>query len=105
MGEDLENSKWVDINIGLATDPTGIIKTKKELEEYAKELDWEIKVDKKGYVNERGNRMFNIDIAPKGGGKISPEQLREKRDLIEGFAFSVLRDVIANLLNNGTFWA
>ena len=93
MAEDLENDKWIKINIGLAAYATGIVKAKKEIEEYAKELGWEVKVDKKGYIDEDGNRMFNIDIAPKGE-KISPEELRENREIIEGFAISVLRDVI-----------
>ena len=37
--------------------------------------------------------MFNIDIRP-NGGKISPEELREKKDFIEGLSVSVLRDII-----------
>ena len=93
MWEDLEDSKWVDIHIGLVSNSTEIVKVKKELEDYAKELGWETNIDKKGYVNEEGTRMFNINVSPKGG-KISPEELREDRDLIEGFSISVLRDII-----------
>jgi hypothetical protein len=93
MGEDLENSKWVYVHIGLASASFDIIKVKKDLKDYSEELNWEISVDKKGYVNEKGDRMFNIDIHP-NGGKISPEELREKKDFIEGFSVSVLRDII-----------
>lgn len=93
MAEDLENDKWVEIHIGLMSPSTEIIKIKKDLNDYANELGWEINIDKKGVVDEEGNRVFNIRISPKGD-KISPEELREKSDIINGFSVSVLRDVI-----------
>ncbi len=93
MAEDLENDEWISIDISIFADASGIIKVKKEFEEYAKELRWKTKVDKKGYVDENGVRMYEIKISPKGG-KISPEELRVERDIINGFAWSVLRDMI-----------
>ncbi|MCB4792178.1 MAG: hypothetical protein LHV68_09850 [Elusimicrobia bacterium] len=93
MAEDLENDKWVDIKISLSALSSGIIKAKKQLEEYSKELGWEIETAKKGVVDVDGERWYEITVAPKGG-KISPEDLRERSDLIKGFAGAILRDTI-----------
>lgn len=93
MAEDLENDKWVEARLSLSSHSTGIIKSKKELTAYAEELGWEVDVDKKGYVDKDGDKMFEITVVPKGK-KCSPEELREKRELLEGFAISVMRDII-----------
>lgn len=93
MTEDLENDKWINIHIGVTSVAFGIIKVKKELEEYSKELGWEIKVNKKGYVDDNGDRRFNITLAPKNGN-ISPEELREQIDFIGGLASSIFIEII-----------
>jgi len=93
MAEDLENDKWVETYFTISATSSGIVNAKKELSHYSEELGWDVDVDKKGHINEEGSRMFEIKVIPKGK-KCSPEELRDKRDLIDGFAISILRDVI-----------
>lgn len=93
MNEDLENNRFINIHIGLNSSSSTIIPTKSILKEYSDELGWFVEVDKKGQVIENGERVYSIDIKPKDG-KISPEELREKRDHIKGFAIGILRDVL-----------
>lgn len=92
MVEDLENDKWVEACFSLNCISSAIIKLKKEFTNYAEELGWEVDVDKKGHISDDGKRIFEVKIIPKGK-KCSPEELREKRDLIEGFAISITRDI------------
>ena len=92
MTEDLENDKWVEAYFSLNCISNTIIKLKKEFINYAEELDWEVEVDKEGHIDDDGEKWFGVKIIPKGK-KCSPEELREKRDLIEGFAVSIFRDI------------
>jgi len=62
------------------------------MKEYAEELGWETIVDKKGEVDGTGTRYFEVKIAPKG--KISPEELRELKNKLNGFVVSMGRDVL-----------
>jgi hypothetical protein len=92
MAEDLENDKWVETYFSLNCVSSAIIKLKKEFTNYAEELGWEVDVDKKGHISDDGERRFEVKIIPKGK-KCSPEELREKRDLLEGFAVSIVRHI------------
>jgi len=95
MVEDLENEKWMDVSIRLYNSSKGIVLTKTGLAPYAKEIGWTLKVDKREYLDEEGGNMFGIYIAPKGN-KCSPEEIIEKRDLIEGSVIGILKYMIYN---------
>lgn len=91
---DIENDKWINIEMGYSVTAEAIINAKRLLRDYAEELgDWIVETDKKGYVSESGNRLYSLCIKPKGG-KISPEELRIIRDKLMRFAYSILRNVI-----------
>jgi len=93
MPNDLEKDKWIIIELAMSANSSYIIPSKKELQEYADDLGWELNIDKKGYVDEIGNRYYNIKLTPKGK-LISPEELRKKREILDGYAVSIHRDVI-----------
>jgi hypothetical protein len=48
----IENQKWIEIKLAVLTVASSIIKAKKQMEEYAKELNWIVITDKKGEVDE-----------------------------------------------------
>jgi hypothetical protein len=93
--EDIEFKKWINAEISLLTTAIDLVKIKKVLKEYAEELGWETIVDKKGEVTSDGIRRFEVKIAPIGG-KMSPEELRELKDKLIGFAVSITRDILYN---------
>ncbi len=93
MAEDLVNDKWVEIQFSVSAVAHGLIKLKKEMESFAEQLDWVVEVDKKGYVGSEGARWYEVKVMPKGG-KTSPEEIRQKRDLIIGFASAIYLDIL-----------
>lgn len=93
MSIDLENEKFVKSYFTLSTKASSMISAKKELKEYAEELGWVIDIDKKGHVDETGERWFQIKVRPQNE-LMSPEELREKREILRGFCVSIMRDII-----------
>ena len=90
--QNLENEKWIEIRFSLMGVSSLLVRLKDDFKKYAEELEWEVETDKKGVVDENGNRLYRVAIIPKGK-KASSEEIREKRDLIVGFAQSIYYDV------------
>ncbi|MBU4069504.1 MAG: hypothetical protein KJ646_00810 [Nanoarchaeota archaeon] len=90
MVKGIEFEKWVEVSIGVSVSSDGLLNLKKFMKKIAEELEWVLEVDKKGYVNEKGSRLYPISIKPKNKF-MSPEELRQKIDLLEGFSIHILK--------------
>jgi len=99
MKKDIVHNKWIKISMGMCAGSTHLIEMKKQMKEYAEELDWEIEVDKEGYISEGGTRMYDINILPKGK-LISPEEYRKIYNKLLGFSLRLLADVMKEDVSN-----
>ena len=84
MSQEIDKERWIEIGMGVNTSARGLINFKKRMEEYAKEVDWELSAEKEGHIDEEGEKMYNLHIAPKGK-KISPEEFRRIKDKLTAF--------------------
>jgi len=88
----LDKEKWIEVGIGIRVTPDCLIEVKKELREYAEELNWKLISDKKGDVDEDGSRRYDITIKSKT--KLSPEEVREIKIKLIGFVISIRKDIL-----------
>lgn len=95
MGRDIEFSKWIEVSIGISVSSNVLLKTKEYMKRFANELDWKMEVDKKGFVSKKGLRLYTITIRP-SSRLLSPEELRQKIDLLEGFSSNILTELPIN---------
>jgi len=104
MVKDIVHDKWIEVWITMSSASAHLIKSKKQMKEYADELDWILEVDKEGYVSESGARMYEIKIRPEHK-MISPEDYRKISDKLLGFSLDLLADLQDTDIGeiNGTF--
>jgi len=85
---------WIDISFGISTASSKLIESKKELKEYAEEIDWIVSVDKEGiYDEEIGIKYYDISLGPENHS-ITPAELSKKIDLVKGFLVSIREDIL-----------
>ncbi len=90
MKSDIENRRWLNVALGLQSISFGLIKNKKLMEEYAKELGWIVETSKEGVVDEEGNRLYDVLVIPNEERLLSPEELRQIKDKLIGFSLELL---------------
>ncbi|KKM67839.1 hypothetical protein LCGC14_1467130 [marine sediment metagenome] len=90
MKNDIQHRKWINVKFGFRSTAVNLIKNKRALQEYADELGWFIETDKEGEVDEQGRRLYDIIITPNKEKLISPEELRQVKDKLIGFASELL---------------
>lgn len=78
---DVMTDKWIEIHIGFSAYANSLMSAREYLKNWAKELGWEYKEDKKRQDEGDSRPCYPMEIFPKGR-KISPAEFGEESDKI-----------------------